>query len=39
MGGDYDGPGIGAFESMPEYYINLWKEWWKKREVTTPHAM
>jgi hypothetical protein len=37
MGGDY-GPGIGAFETTPEYYTNLWKEWWKKREVTTPDA-
>lgn len=37
MGGDY-APGIGAFESMPEYYTNLWKEWWKKRGVTTPDA-
>lgn len=37
MSGDY-GPGIGAFERMPEYYTDLWKEWWKKREVTTPDA-
>jgi len=37
MGGDY-GPGIDAFERMPEYYTDLWKEWWRKREVTTPDA-
>lgn len=30
MGGDY-GPDIGAFERNPDYYTNLWKEWWKKR--------
>lgn len=37
MSGDY-GPGIGAFERNPDYYTNLWKEWWKKRQVTTPDA-
>jgi len=34
MSGDY-GPGIGAFERNPDYYTNLWKEWWKKRETTS----
>ena len=37
MSGDY-GPGIGAFERNPDFYTDLWKEWWKKREVTTPDA-
>jgi hypothetical protein len=34
MSGDY-GPGIGAFERNPDYYTNLWKEWWKKRETAS----
>lgn len=37
MSGDY-GPSIGAFERNPDYYTNLWKEWWRKRDVTTPDA-